>query len=75
VIDDPADDLAIIEAIFLDEFNFTYQDFFSVQEYGSLEHIVNTYGFIFGRRVIDYLRAEMKTSIRWKFRIYKRSVS
>ena len=75
VIDDPAEDLVVVEKIFLDEFNFTYQDIFSVQEYGTLEHIVNTYGFIFGRRAIDYLKREKKTSIRWKFRVYSRGVA
>jgi SAM-dependent methyltransferase len=74
-IDDPADDLVVIEKLFLDEFKFSYQDIFSVQEYGSVEYIVNTYGFIFGRRVIDYLKREKKTSIRWKFRVYSRDIS
>ena len=74
IIDDPVVD-TVIEKIFLDEFNFSYQDIFSVQEYGSVEHITNTYGFIFGRRVIDYLKREKKTSIRWKFRVYSRGVS
>jgi len=75
VIDDPADILVDIEKIFLDEFKFSYQDIFSIQEYGSLEHIVNTYGFIFGRQVINYLQRKNKTSIRWKFRVYSRDVS
>jgi ubiquinone/menaquinone biosynthesis C-methylase UbiE len=66
-------DLAV-DRIFLDEFNFSYCDIFTVQEFGSLEHIVNTFGFIFGKQAIAYLEHEKKTSIRWKFRIYFRSV-
>ncbi len=74
IIDDKDEGSAIIEAIFLNENHFTYKDIYSVQEYGTVEHIVATYGFIFGRKVIDYLRREKKTSIRWKFRIYFRHV-
>jgi ubiquinone/menaquinone biosynthesis C-methylase UbiE len=59
-----------VDRIFIDEFHFSYQDIFSEQEYGTVEHIVSTYGFIFGRKAIDYLRREQKTSIRWKFRVY-----
>jgi ubiquinone/menaquinone biosynthesis C-methylase UbiE len=61
-----------VDHIFLEEFQFAYQDIFSNQEYGSIEHIVSTYGFIFGKRVIEYLRREKKTTILWKFRVYWR---
>mgnify|MGYP001388178915 CR=1 FL=1 len=63
----------VIDRIFLEEFGFAYEDIDSVQEYGSVDHIVNTYGFIFGRRAIEHLRKESKTSIRWRFRVYWRS--
>jgi len=70
VIDDlePVDEA--VDHIFLEEFAFNYQDIFSVQEYGTLDHIVSTYGFIFGKKVIAYLKKENKTDIRWKFRVY-----
>lgn len=61
-----------VDRIFLEEFHFAYHDIFSDQEYGTLEHIVSTYGFIFGRKAIDVLKREKKTSIRWKFRVYWR---
>ena len=70
IIDDKDEGATIIERIFLDEYHFAYQDIFSIQDYGSVDHIVATYGFIFGRKVIDYLRKENITSIRWKFRAY-----
>lgn len=66
---------AVIEAIFLEEFGGTFEDITSVQEYGTLEHITNTYGFIFGRKVIEHLKQEKQTSILWKFRIYNCNVS
>jgi SAM-dependent methyltransferase len=69
------EDLALVDRIFIEEFNFSYQDVDSLQEYGSLERIVNTYGFIFGRRAIDYLREEQKTSILWKFRVYSKDIA
>jgi ubiquinone/menaquinone biosynthesis C-methylase UbiE len=61
-----------VDRIFLEEFHFAYQDIFSDQEYGTLEHIVSTYGFIFGKNAIEVLKREKKTSIRWKFRVYWR---
>jgi SAM-dependent methyltransferase len=74
VIGDIDPNLEVIEKILLEEFGFTFQDIISVQEYGSLDHIVNTYGFIFGRQAIDYIKLKRKTSILWKFRVYYRKV-
>jgi ubiquinone/menaquinone biosynthesis C-methylase UbiE len=65
-VDDKVDD------IFIKEFQFAYQDIFSDQEYGTIEHIVSTYGFIFGKKAIEHLKKENKTTIRWKFRVYWR---
>lgn len=61
-----------VDHIFIEEFQFAHQDIFSEQEYGSVEQIVSLYGFIFGRKAIEYLKKEGKTSIRWKFRVYWR---
>ena len=61
-----------VDHIFIEEFQFAYQDIFSVQEYGTVEHIVGTYGFIFGKKAIEHLKRENKTTIRWKFRVYWR---
>ena len=61
-----------VDHIFIDEFQFSYQDIFSDQEYGTIEHIVSTYGFIFGKKAIEHLKRENKTTIRWKFRVYWR---
>jgi SAM-dependent methyltransferase len=54
------------------EEGFSFVDFESVQEYGSVDDIVRTYGFIHGRRAIDHLRETEGTSIRWRFRIHYR---
>lgn len=61
-----------VDRIFLEDFQFAYQDIFSNQEYRSVEHIVNIYGFVFGKKAIEYLKKEQKTAIRWKFRVYWR---
>ena len=61
-----------VDRIFIEEFQFAYQDIFSNQEYGTVENIVNTYGFIFGTKAIEYLKRKKKTTIRWKFRVYWR---
>ncbi len=59
-----------VDRIFIEEFQFACQDIFSNQEYGTVEHIVNTYGFIFGKKAIEHLKRQGKTTIRWKFRVY-----
>jgi ubiquinone/menaquinone biosynthesis C-methylase UbiE len=74
VIDNPFKDKidAEVDRIFLEEFQFAYKDIFSNQEYGTVEHIVSIYGFIFGKKVIEHLKREKKTTIRYKFRVYWR---
>jgi ubiquinone/menaquinone biosynthesis C-methylase UbiE len=49
---------------------YTGLDFSSVQDYGTVENAVQTYGFIFGKKSIDYLRAHNKSTITWKWRMY-----
>jgi len=61
-----------VDRIFIEEFQFAYQDIFCDQEYGSIEKIISLYGFIFGKKAIEYLKKEKKTVIRWKFRVYWR---
>ena len=52
---------------------FDFEDLYQDQEYGSIEKIVRTYGFIFGKKVINYLKEHNKTNVKWKLRIrYKR---
>lgn len=61
-----------VDRIFIDEFKFAYTDIISEQDYATVDHIVSIYGFIFGKKVIEYLKREKKTTIRWKFRVYWR---
>jgi ubiquinone/menaquinone biosynthesis C-methylase UbiE len=61
-----------VDRIFIEQFQFAYRDISSLQEYGTIEHIVSTYGFIFGSKTIEYLKRENKTAIQWKFRVYWR---
>lgn len=71
-IDDPDADVELTSKhrIFVDEAGFSYFDIEQTSYYGSLEKIVGTYGFIFGERVIDYIRRNNLTSIKWTFRVY-----
>jgi SAM-dependent methyltransferase len=62
-----------VDRIFIDDFQFAFQDIDSSQEYGTLDHIVSTYGFIFGKNAIEFLKQEQKTTIQWRFRVYWRS--
>jgi len=50
--------------------DFRYKDFYNFQDYGTIDKIVATYGFIFGQIAIDYLHAHHKTTIKWKWRIH-----
>ena len=61
-----------VDRIFIEEFQFAHQDITSDQDYGTVDRIVNLYGFIFGKKAIEVLRRERKTIIRWKFRVYWR---
>jgi ubiquinone/menaquinone biosynthesis C-methylase UbiE len=60
--------------ILVAELGFLYEDFETNQEYGSLDKILRTYGFIFGRNAIEYLKKNHKTNIKWKFRIHHKEV-
>jgi len=55
---------------FVDDGGYSYEDIEQIQEFGSLEKIISTYGFIFGKKAIDHLRAHRKTSIKWHFRVF-----
>ena len=61
-----------VDRIFIEEYQFAYQDVFSDQEYGTIENIVSLYGFIFGKKAIEHIKRENKTAIRWKYRVYWR---
>jgi ubiquinone/menaquinone biosynthesis C-methylase UbiE len=69
------DNSRLVNRIFVKEFGFKYKDVYSVQEYGSLDRIIRTYGFIFGKNAIDYLKKHNKTSIKWKFRFHYKRVA
>jgi ubiquinone/menaquinone biosynthesis C-methylase UbiE len=53
---------------------FTHKDYFSISDFGSVDNVVRVFGFIFGRKVIDYLKRHQKSSIKWKMRIYYKRV-
>ncbi len=53
---------------------FNIEDIYQTQEFRSLDHILSTYGFIFGKNAIEYIKAHSKTTIKWCFRIYSKQV-
>ena len=53
---------------------FAHRDVFVEGDYGSVREAVETYGFIYGRRAIDYLLTNNQHSVRWKLRIHDRPV-
>jgi ubiquinone/menaquinone biosynthesis C-methylase UbiE len=66
-------DLTATEVIF-PKHGYQVLDFFASQDYGSVENAVQTYGFIFGKRAIDYLREHQKSVIQWKIRIHHKTI-
>jgi ubiquinone/menaquinone biosynthesis C-methylase UbiE len=62
----------VLDALF-DAARFDYFDFETVQDYGTPEHAISTYGFIFGSRAIEELRARNQSTISWRWRVRHRS--
>lgn len=69
IIDDKSEDLNELDEVLDQECGFLYQDVETIQDYRTLDKIVSTYGFIFGRKAIDYLRCHNKMAILWRNRI------
>ncbi len=55
---------------FFPQLGYTCIECFTTQDYGTVENAVQTYGFIFGKKAIDYIRQHQKTIIEWKVNIH-----
>lgn len=66
----PEDVIGKLPHILIEELYFEYKDFFQTQKYKSMQDILQTYGFIYGKKAIQYLIKHQKTTVKWKFRIY-----
>ena len=60
----------VVDRLLRDEFGFKYFDFDAVQTYDSIDHIVSTYGFIFGQQAIDYIQKTERKHITWTSRVH-----
>lgn len=59
--------------ILVNTFGFEYFDYEAIQNYDSVDHMVKTYGFIFGQKAIDYIIKHQLSSVVWTYRVhYKR---
>lgn len=57
----------------LSDLGFRHKDYVTIQDYKTVSKAVSIYGFIFGKKAIEYLKKQNKTALKWKFRIhYKR---
>ncbi len=52
---------------------FSHRDVDCLHYYGSVEKAVRTYGFIFGKKAIDYIKANEKTVIKFRYRLHYKS--
>jgi ubiquinone/menaquinone biosynthesis C-methylase UbiE len=60
----------VVDRILRDEFGFSYFDFESIWNYDSVDHLVSTYGFIFGKQAIDHIRKTGRKHILWTYRTH-----
>ena len=60
----------VVDRIMRDEYGFSYFDFQSLWNYDSVEHLVSTYGFIFGSKAIDYIQKNNLKEITWTYRVH-----
>jgi ubiquinone/menaquinone biosynthesis C-methylase UbiE len=60
----------VVDRIMRDEYGFSYFDFQSLWNYDSVEHLVSTYGFIFGSKAIDYIQKNNLKDITWTYRVH-----
>jgi SAM-dependent methyltransferase len=74
IIGHPTPELEATSRQLVEAQGFTAVDVVTLQEYGSQEAILRTYGFIFGPRALAHLRQTGQTTIRWTFRIHYRAV-
>jgi ubiquinone/menaquinone biosynthesis C-methylase UbiE len=74
VIGHETPELDEMDRIFVDEFGFEYEDIEFVQDFGSVDKAIRTYGFIFGRRAIEFMKEHGMTSIRRRDRVHFKRV-
>jgi ubiquinone/menaquinone biosynthesis C-methylase UbiE len=72
VIDHPEAEIELQakHRVFVHDAGFSYFDVAQTADYGSVEKIIRTYGFIFGEKAIAYIQQNTVTSVKWKFRVY-----
>lgn len=58
----------------LPSLGYDFLDIYSEQEFGTVECLVRTYGFIHSKNVVDYIQEHRLTKINWKFRIHYKYV-
>jgi ubiquinone/menaquinone biosynthesis C-methylase UbiE len=58
----------------LTRLGFKHKDYYTKLEFSTVEKAIRTYGFIFGRKAIDYLKTNNKTSVKYKMRVYYKRV-
>ena len=74
IIQHPTPELEIASRLLTEQHGFAAEDFESLQDYGTQDHLLRTYGFIFGPRAIAHIKQTGQTTIRWRFRIHSRWV-
>lgn len=60
----------VVDRILRNEFGFSFFDYEAVQTYDTVDHLVSTYGFIFGQQAIDHIRKTQRKHIIWTYRIH-----
>jgi len=64
----------VIRDTILTEAGYQHRDFYNLQDYGTVGHLIETYGFIFGKKVIQYIHSNHTTMIKWKWRVHYKKI-
>lgn len=55
---------------------FKKKDIYSLQDYKTTKNMIDTYGFIFGEKIINYIKENNISKVKWKLRVrYKKVTS
>jgi ubiquinone/menaquinone biosynthesis C-methylase UbiE len=56
----------------LEPLGFTFRDIRVINDYGTMEEALATYGFIYGEKAIDYILENQVSKVSWVLRIFHR---
>ncbi len=53
---------------------YTFIDYWNIKDYQTVQNAIETYGFIFGKKAISFLKDHQKHTIKWSWRIHHKQL-